>query len=335
MLGLSLRSLLLIAPLLFAACGGTSADTACTDSATARCAQRSMCTGGVGITKTFGDMTTCLAREKESCLNALAAKDTGNTPARTEQCITALKSESCADYFAGNIPAACVNTGTLTDGTACAFAGQCSATYCTGLGNAACGTCGAAIASGGDCSNNGTCARGQTCFTSTMLGTTKSTCLTESAAGASCSRTQPCATGLTCVGAINGGMNPTPGTCMAAGAMPGVACDPLVRTGAGCDRSLGLWCNATSKTCTAITFAANAAACGVGTDGNLTDCTGGTCFGSVNGGANPTMGTCKADAADGAACDTTNGPDCINPARCVTPSGSTAGTCALSGSTTC
>ena len=77
----------------------------------------------------------------------------------------------------------------------------------------------------------------------------------------------------------------TPGSCMASGTMAGVACDPTSRTGAGCDRNLGLYCNATSKTCTTITFAANGTACGVGSDGNLTDCAGGACYGSVVGGA--------------------------------------------------
>ncbi len=315
----------------FTACGGTSADTACADIAAARCNERSMCTNTSSVTKVYGDMTTCLAREKLGCQNGLAAKGTGNTPDRVEQCVAALKAESCSDYFAGNIPAACVNTGTLADGTSCAFAGQCSSTYCTGLGDAACGTCGQALASGADCSNGGTCARGQTCYTAPGAnGTT--TCLTEGTAGASCSRAAPCGAGLSCVGTLtNGGT----GTCMAAANTVGAACDPTARTAPGCDRSIGLFCNATSKTCTAVTFAASGAACGVGSDGNLVDCSGGVCYGSVIGGPNPTMGVCKGDAPDGAACDTANGPGCVSPARCVTASGSTAGVCTLSDGAKC
>jgi hypothetical protein len=122
---------------------------------------------------------------------------------------------------------------------------------------------------------------------------------------------------------------------MAAASAVGATCDPTARTAPGCDRSRGLFCNATSKTCTAVTFAANGAACGVGADGNLIDCTGGVCYGSTIGGANPTMGTCKSDATDGAACDTTNGPGCVAPARCVTGAGSTAGTCTLPDATKC
>src|SRR5512146_1889669 len=143
-----------LAPLLaFAACGGTSAATACADVAAARCNQRSTCTNGTGITRVYGDLATCLAREQLGCENGLAAKGTGNTPDRVEQCVAALKTESCTDYFAGNLPAACVNAGSLADGTACAFAGQCSSTYCTGLADAACGTCGQPLASGADCTN--------------------------------------------------------------------------------------------------------------------------------------------------------------------------------------
>jgi hypothetical protein len=315
-----------------AGCGGTSGDTACADSAAARCAQRATCTNSVGITKVYGDMATCLAREKLSCTNALAAKGTGNTPDRVEQCVAALKTESCADYLSGNIPAACVNTGTLADAAGCAFAGQCSSTYCTGLTNAACGTCGEPVASGGDCTNGGTCARGQTCFTTPGSMGMAMSCITEGVAGASCTRSMPCAAGLSCVGMMTMGAT---GMCMPAGTAVGTACDPTSRTAPGCDRSVGLFCNATSKTCTAVTFAANGAACGVGSDGNLIDCTAGVCYGSVIGGAMPMMGTCKADAADGAACDTTNGPGCISPARCVTASGSTAGTCQLSDATKC
>jgi hypothetical protein len=331
----SLR-LCFVAPLLAfaAACGGTSADSACADIAAARCNQRAMCTNNTGITRVYGDMTTCLAREKLGCTDALAAKNSGNTPDRVEQCTAALKVEACSDYFALVTPAACINTGTLADGAACAFPGQCTSTYCTNDANSACGVCGQPVAANGDCTNGGTCARGQTCSTTPGSMGMAMSCITPGAAGASCTRVAPCGTGLTCVGA-GAGMNGTPGTCTASGTMAGVACDPTSRTAAGCDRSVGLFCNATSKTCTAITFAANGAACGLGSDGNLIDCTAGVCYGSVIGGANPMMGTCKADAADGAACDTTNGPGCIAPAKCATPAGATAGTCTLADASKC
>jgi hypothetical protein len=294
------------------------------------------CTNGSSVTRAYGDMTTCLQREKLACLDALAARNNGNNPERVEGCVKALATESCSDYLAGNTPAACVNTGTLPDGTACAFGGQCASTYCTGTTNAMCGQCGQPVAAGGDCSAGGTCARGQTCFSApTGGGQMTMTCLTEGGAGAACSRTTPCAAGLSCVGAINQGPMAMNGSCMAAVATAGGACDPIQRTAPGCDRSIGLFCNTTSKTCTAITFAADGAACGIGPDGNLIDCSNGTCYGSVTTGANQMMGTCKANAADGAACDAVNGPDCQAPARCVTASGSSTGACILPNGNAC
>ena len=60
-----------------------------------------------------------------------------------------------------------------------------------------------------------------------------------------------------------------------------------------------------------------------------------TLFGCANGGNCYTVsGTCKAAAADGAACDTAAGPPCMTPARCVT-SGSTAGTCTVPSGSMC
>ncbi len=310
--------------------GGTSTDKACTDLAAARCAQRASCTNMTSVTHVYGDMNSCLTREKLNCTNAMAAKATGATPDRAEQCVTALANESCSDYFAGNTPAACVNMGTLTDGTACAFAGQCSSTYCTNLANAACGTCGQPVGSGGDCSNGATCARGLLCVTTPGSMGMAMSCQAEGTQGASCSRAMPCAAGFNCVGSTGGAMG-MPGTCMAAVATAGAACDPTLKTGPACDRAKGLFCNATSKTCTAVNYAAAGASCGLGSDGNYTDCAAGLCYGA----SGTTMGTCKGDAPDGAACDTANGPGCIAPAKCVTASGSTSGTCTLPDATKC
>ena len=324
--------LALVTLLVVAGCGGTTADKACTDQATAQCMLRQSCSMGANITKVYGDLATCQARVKQQCLTALMAKGTGNSPSRVEQCVTATMTESCSDFYTGNTPAPCVNTGTLADGTSCAFGGQCSSTYCTGLTNAACGTCGQAAATGASCVNDSaTCARGQTCVTTPGTMGAAATCIQEGAVGAMCSRAAPCNFGLSCVGATMTQM----GTCMSEGVTAGATCDVRNTTAPGCNRTFGFWCNATSKTCTQITYVGANAACGEGTDGNLTDCSGGaTCVGATFG-ANPTMGTCQAPAADGAACDTMNGPGCMAPARCVTASGSTAGTCTLSDASKC
>jgi hypothetical protein len=295
-----------------------------------------MCTSGVNVTKTYGDMTTCLTREKLNCTTALAAKDNGNSPSGVEQCTAVVKVEACSDFLAGNVPPACIHTGPRADDSACAVVGQCMSSYCTGLANAACGTCGQPLSSGGDCSSGGTCARGLDCFSSTAnSGTTTMTCLAGSPSGGNCSRAQPCGAGLSCVGAVNTGATPTPGMCVAAANTVGAACDPIQRTMPGCDRGMGLFCNTMTKMCAAINYAGDGTACGIGSDGNFTDCANGNCYGSVIVGANQMLGTCKANAADGAPCDTNNGPDCQFPARCVTGSGSSTGTCLLPNSSSC
>lgn len=313
-------------------CGGTSADKACTDQATAQCMLRQSCSKGANITKLYGDLATCQMRVKQQCLTSLMAKGTGNSPSRVEQCVTATMTESCSDFYSGNVPAACVSTGTLANSASCAFGAQCSSTYCTGLTNAACGTCGQAAATGASCVNGtATCARGQTCVTTPGSMGMAATCIQEGAVGAACNRATPCGFGLSCVGATMTAM----GSCMASGTTVGAACDVRTQTAPGCNRTYGLWCNATSKTCTAVTFVGANQPCGMDSSGNLTDCSGGgECIGATFG-MNPVMGTCKAPAADGQACDTMNGPPCLAPARCATASGSTAGTCTLSDASKC
>src|SRR4051812_9407778 len=110
-----------------AGCGkaGISADQACADLAQARCAKRDGCTSGVGITRNYGDMATCLAREKLACTDALAADRTGNSPDLVEKCVAAYPTFSCADFADNRPPADCAPAGAGPDGAACAFNGQC------------------------------------------------------------------------------------------------------------------------------------------------------------------------------------------------------------------
>jgi hypothetical protein len=89
-----------------AGCGSsTSNDQACSDLASARCAKRMSC-GSTSIQRVFGDLATCLAREKLACMNGLAAKGTGNSAAAAETCAAAYPAQSCADFFVGNPPEA-------------------------------------------------------------------------------------------------------------------------------------------------------------------------------------------------------------------------------------
>ncbi|HZS38691.1 MAG TPA: hypothetical protein VFF06_17790 [Polyangia bacterium] len=293
--------------------GGTSVDKACTDLATARCNKRQSCSNGARITRDYGDMATCLTREKLGCVNALAAPSTGNSPDREETCAAAYPAQDCADFFIGNPPAVCVNTGLLANGASCSFNGQCMSSYCVGDKNAQCGTCGDEPAQGASCSND-FCARGQFCDANTT------TCVTGGTAGSACNRTAPCNPGFLCVGATMAMM----GTCQAAATTAGATCDPLQRTAPGCDANLGLSCNTMTKTCSAISYVGDGQPCGVLASGAAAGCAGG---GQCIIATGSTMGTCKAPAADGAACDTALGPPCLAPSRCVLSGAGTAGTC--------
>jgi hypothetical protein len=307
-------------------CGGNgiTVDQACTDLANARCAKRQSCTNGAGITRTYGDMTTCLAREKLACGNALAAPSQGNSPAGSESCSTTIATVACADFLSGNATSACIFTGKLADGASCAFAGQCQSGYCTNEKLTQCGTCGAAPT--GSCETTA-CARGQECVTDTTAMVM--TCQTPGAMGAACNKDTPCAADLSCVGATK----TTMGSCQPSVATLGGTCDPRNATSAGCDGTQGLFCEATTKTCINIAFAVDGMPCGLLADGSFAGCAGGgLCVEAT--GAN--MGTCKAPAADGAACDTVAGPPCLSPAKCVTGgAGTTAGTCQLNDATKC
>jgi hypothetical protein len=141
-----------------------------------------------------------------------------------------------------------------------------------------------------------------------------------------CDSGHPCGSGLSCTG-DNSSM---PGTCQNALTTAGEACGGTALP--GCDGNVGLHCggpSGTGKSCETITFANDGMACGTMGDGSFVQCIKGDCYtatGPISGGQ---QGTCKADALDGAACDTNLGPGCTAPARCVTAAGSTAGTCTV------
>ena len=315
----------IVAILVVAGCGGSgvSADKACTDLATAVCNKRTSCSNGANIVKVFGSMANCLARTELTCTDALAAPGNASTPAHEELCATAWGGATCDEFLLANDPADCVVAGTLANGAACEYGGQCASSYCTAEKEAQCGSCGTPPATGADCTTSG-CARGQICFQDTVANTM--TCVVDGIVGASCGRTAPCSPGLACIGATT----TVNGTCMTAAVSAGAACDN--KTGPGCARDLGIYCNTMSATCTSIQYAADGAACGVTAGGDFVDCAQGTCYGSVG---TTVMGVCKADAADGADCDTVNGPSCTTPARCVPAAGATAGTCYLPGTVSC
>jgi hypothetical protein len=315
------RISLLSVSLALVACGAVSqtADQACGDVAQARCGKRMTCTNGTGITRTWGDMTTCLAREKLSCMIGLAAPATGNTPAQVEKCVVAMAGESCSDFLDNNPPSDCVAVGPRATGAACAFAGQCATSFCNANKITACGACGAMPVAATSCVT-AACAHNQECVASTQ------TCQDLVAVSMPCSSDMPCGADLSCVGATATAM----GTCMASSATMGMACGGTMP---GCDGTKGLYCGgaAGSKTCKNINYVGADMPCGTLADGSYQGCAGaGTCYTATGVAQSSEMGMCKAPAADDGACDTVVGPGCLSPARCIPSSAtSTAGKCTV------
>ena len=323
-----------------AADGATDGTQACTDYATARCQKSDSCTAGLASRERFGDLATCVARGVLGCKAALAAADTAATPAFFASCALALPMSSCADFQdAANIPEACLNlAGPRANGAACATNAQCKSSWCLVEPSAACGACADRPAAGATCTVDAECgARGLFCSKA-------KTCEPLQAASAPCDDARICGSGLQCIGQTK----TQPGTCQTAVATAGAACDPKEATGPGCDNRLGLYCGLDDK------CAADALVMAPGACGRLVDFDGGVADGGASdagakevsvarclGGAScaPTTaakGTCVAPAADGAACDSVNGPPCLSPARCITTSdASTAGTCQLPGAAAC
>ena len=299
---------------------GPSADQACTLSAAATCAKIDQCIKN-GVVNRYGDLATCQARQKQSCLSALTASATGNTPTFVETCAATIPGASCSDYESALVTECAPKMGTLALGAACAYAAQCASSVCAITKGTNCGVCAAASNAGDSCAT-ATCSRGLTCVATTSM------CQPDGAASASCDKDHPCGFGLSCVGAVM----TTPGTCQTSGKTVGAACDPKRLTAPACDANQGLGCDSATKQCVALTYASDGMPCGlVGT--TVTACSGtATCYGAS--GATP--GMCKAAAKDGAACDTDVGPGCLPTARCVTGSATVAaGTCQLVDPTAC
>jgi hypothetical protein len=304
--------------------GGLTAQQACQDRAHALCTRYAGC-APERILVLYGDEPTCEARNASNCTNALSAPSTANTPAATEACAQAYAGWSCTDFIDNeNLPTACApRNGSVAGGGACGFNGQCQSGFCAIAPTSLCGTCATPPAAGDSCAQLTSCGPGLVCTTDTM------TCVVLAAQGAACGKGAPCGDGLYCVGE-----QPTKevqGSCQPAVEQLGGACDPTGQTGPGCDRNQLLTCDVPTKQCATIAVGVGGQPCGTNdVNGQTALCSGnGLCIGSSTG----TPGTCTAAAADGAACDTQNGPGCQLLARCVvTSDGETAGTCQLSSS---
>jgi hypothetical protein len=79
-------------------------------------------------------------------------------------------------------------------------------------------------------------------------------------------------------------------------------------------------------------------ACGLLADGSRVGCVAGNCYTATGMATGSDQGTCKPFAVDGAPCDTTVGPGCMLPARCVIAGagdGGTVGSCVVPVATMC
>jgi len=311
--------------LLSSACSSGSstltAQQACADVAAARCQKMEQC-NPQGLINTYGDLSTCETKQSATCVDNLAAPQTANTPSHTEACAQAFPSISCSDNELGNVPPACQPpAGPRANGSPCSVPGQCASAYCIIARTAACGVCGAAPVVGSSCVNNA-CGPGLLCSDVTNL------CVAPVASGGSCADNSVCAPGTGCIG-----NSPTAaGTCLALATTQGAACDPN-DGGPRCDGRLGLYCNVPEgRICDRIVNAAPTQECGT-VDGGVIDCIAGGFCQRLDGGRS---GTCIAPVGNGLDCDTTDGPTCAVPARCVLSIvGGTSGTCQTTNPAVC
>src|SRR5579871_4844994 len=114
-INLALGCCFLLGSLVFAACGGVSAQQACTDVAKAQCALLDSCRTN-GTILVYGNLGTCITQLMGECMTALAAPGTGSNPGIRESCAQALMpqpnmfGESCQDYLQNNPISQCQGT---------------------------------------------------------------------------------------------------------------------------------------------------------------------------------------------------------------------------------
>jgi hypothetical protein len=304
-----------------AGCGGSGSssgvDQACANLATARCMQRQSCSNGASITRVYGDLATCLSREKLQCKIAFAASGSNRSLASTETCAAAYATQSCGDFYANIVPDECQIMGTRASGQSCAFGAQCASDFCVDDKTSPCGSCGAPPLPGTSCLNSG-CDQNQECVAGTGL------CQSYGASGDGCDDGHPCGGGLSCAGAM----------CQTAVAQLGASCGGKLP---GCDAFKGLSCAGMvgMKSCVAIVLAGDGQPCGNQSDGSFVNCAAGTCYTSTGVVLSGQTGMCKANAADGAACDVALGPSCVGPARCFVGGAGTSGVCTVPDASVC
>jgi len=322
---------------------GTSVASACADIAQAQCEKRDSCSlGSFSNNYAYGSETDCEARVVKPCVSSLSAQGTGQSPGNIENCVALYTNYSCTAYRDNDPSGACLPpAGSRQTGAACGANGQCASTYCHIAQYETCGVCADLPQEGATCEYGGDCGRNMACAIPSGANTGK--CAAPVASAGTClTGSSPCQAGFACVN--DNETNGTTGTCQPQASTVGAACDRSRKTAANCDFEFGLTCIPTAAgsgvgTCQAMSLVAAGHTCGIMGSAPVTGeavCNaGGQCV-KVN--TTDDTGTCVAAARDEAACnsDSTIGPPCLPPAKCVSPTaGSTAGTCVVPDATQC
>jgi hypothetical protein len=267
---------------------GPTAGQACADLAAAECQKISQCNPWY-LQKYFGDVDTCKMRyTSTSCSSYLGLANSSDTPSTYEACAAAITSANCQQWLDSDaVLNACLPTpGMLASGATCGTAAQCQTANCNFPSGGTCGTCGPQNGAGAQCTSDGQCSGNLFCISGQ--------CGMPGGAGATCSSTAPCVNSLACAG----------GRCAIA-AKAGEACSSTLP----CDGHAGLTCR--NSVCQNLQYVAKGQPCNPAQGRECGQS--GFCKGSTS----TADGTCLAFAADGAACDTTNGPICMPYARCA------------------
>jgi hypothetical protein len=270
-----------------AGAGDSGVSLACADWATHYCNRLETC-APLAVEIGYGDVAQCVERNKPVCSAALKAGGTGQTPSRIESCAQAYDSAGCEEVVVAKPPLSCKVPGALPVGAWCGDDSQCSGqnAYCRMANDETCGTCSVLGPVGAGCYSDRDCEHGLVCYF---------TCMAPVALGEACDgMTRQCPATLVCFDY----------TCRAP-ALVDATCDPRADN---CDRDHGLFCDAQTKRCSHYAVADVGASCGTGIT-----CKAGSCATD----STTQKSTCVANAADGAPCDTTAGPACMAPARCV------------------
>jgi hypothetical protein len=284
--------------------GTTQAEGACRGFANALCTRTQTCSAAI-FNERWPDFGTCLLYETIQCINSSIAPSSGES-AYVQGCTSVLEGDSwdCSDFLSTmSPPAACVSpSGTLANGAPCAKGSQCQGSYCAVAEGATCGTCGPPPPAGTPCGPNSFCGAGSYC-------NDQSVCVAHALPNAPCTPDQTCESGYTCLkGVCTLGQSD-------AGAPCGLSGDP------GCSQLAGLDCNAQVQACEPMLIVAIGQPCGTAFFGQL--------YAHCGGGAQCINGVCAPTAGLGQSCDDTNGPYCINLARCV------GGRCTITDATSC